>query len=132
MISLLTQYLRTDLPEFRSGDTVRVHQKIKEGDKERTNVFEGIVIAKKHGKGISATFIVRKVIAGIGVERTFPLHSPRIVKIDVIKRSHVRRAKLYYIREKAAREVRKKIKTIFLEKTEGANESAAEAEKQSV
>lgn len=118
MISFLKQHLRADLPEFRSGDTVRVHQKIKEGDKERMSVFAGLVIAKKHGRGISATFVVRKIIAGIGVERIFPLHSPRIEKIDVIKRSHVRRAKLYYIREKAAREVRKKMKVIFLEKVE--------------
>ncbi|MBI3274167.1 MAG: 50S ribosomal protein L19, partial [Candidatus Colwellbacteria bacterium] len=90
MNSFLTQYLRTDFPELRSGDTVRVHQKIKEGDKERINIFEGLVIAKKHGKGISATFTVRKIVGGIGVERIFPLHSPRITKIDIIKRSLVR------------------------------------------
>lgn len=116
--SILQPHIRTDFPEFRSGDTVKVHQKIKEGDKERVNIFEGIVIAKKHGKGISATFTVRKVIGGIGVERIFPLHSPRIAKIDVVKHAHVRRAKLYYIRDKAAREVRKRMKAIFVEKTE--------------
>lgn len=134
--SILQPYIRADLPEFRSGDTIKVYQKIKEGDKERVNIFEGIVIAKKHGKGISATFTVRKIIGGIGVERIFPLHSPRIAKIDVVKHSHVRRAKLYYIRNKAAREVRKKMKAIYIEKAEEISpiqqggESATAIEKQ--
>jgi len=109
-IVLEKSWLRSDLPEIRPGDTVRVYQKIKEGDKERVTPFEGLVIAKKHGRGISATFIVRKVVDGIGVERTFPAHSPTITKIDVLRRSKVRRAKLYYIRDKAAREVRRKMK----------------------
>ena len=121
MHSLLDQYIRTDIPEFKPGDTVRVHQKIKEGDKERMNIFEGIVIAKKHGGGISATFTVRKVVADVGVERVYPLHSPRIAKIEVVRRSRrVRRAKLYYIREKAAREIRSKMKTLFFRKKEAA------------
>lgn len=105
-------YLRTDLPEIHSGDTIRVMQKIKEGDKERLSPFEGLVIAKKHGRGIMATFTIRKVVDGIGVERIFPLHSPNISKIEVLRRSKVRRAKLYYIREKAAREVRRKMKSL--------------------
>ncbi len=108
-------YLRTNLPEVRPGDLVRVHQKIKEGDKERISAFEGLVIATKHGTGISATLTVRKVMDGIGVERVFPIHSPRIDKIEVIRRSKVGRAKLYYIRDKAAREVRRKMRTLRLE-----------------
>jgi large subunit ribosomal protein L19 len=91
--------LKKDLPDIRPGDTVRISQKIKEGDKERVQSFEGIVIAKKHGKGISSTITVRKVISGIGVEKTFPFHSPLIEKIDIIKRGKVRRAKLYYLRK---------------------------------
>lgn len=108
-------YLRSDLPEIRPGDTIKVFQKIKEGDKERVQLFEGLVIAKKHGKGISATMTVRKVSDGIGIERIFPIHSPVIQKIQVLKRARVRRAKLYYIREKAAREVRRKMKMIRVE-----------------
>lgn len=108
-------HLRSDLPDFRSGDTVRVLQKIKEGDKERLTPFEGIVIAQKHGSGITGTFTVRKVVEGIGVERVFPLHSPAIAKLEVVRQAKARRAKLYYIREKAAREVRRKMKSIFSE-----------------
>lgn len=107
--------LRADLPEIRPGDSVKVYQKVKEGDKERIAPFEGLVIARHHGRGLSATFTVRKVIEGIGVERIFPLHSPTISKIDILRRSKVRRAKLYYIREKAAREVRKKMKQVWRE-----------------
>lgn len=108
-------YLRADLPEINPGDTIKIFQKIKEGDKERVQLFEGLVIAKKHGKGISATMTVRKVSDGIGVERIFPIHSPVIQKIQVLKRARVRRAKLYYIREKASREVRRKMKMIRVE-----------------
>lgn len=100
------------MPEIHSGDTVKVQQKIKEGDKERLSAFEGLVIACKHGRGISGTFTVRKVVDGIGVERIFPLHSPVIAKVEILRRSKVRRAKLYYIRDKAAREVRKKMKLL--------------------
>ena len=107
--------LRADIPDVRPGDTIKVFQKIKEGDKERIQPFEGLVIARKHGRGITATITVRKVSGGIGVERIFPVHSPTIQKIEVLKRSHVRRAKLYYIREKAAREVRRKIKSQVVE-----------------
>lgn len=97
--------LRTDIPEFRPGDTLRVHVKVVEGSRERIQVFEGIVI-KRRGSGISETFTVRKVSYGVGVERTFPLHSPKIDKIEVKRRGKVRRAKLYYLRNlrgKAAR-----------------------------
>lgn len=115
-ISLLEKsYMRSDIPEIRQGDTVRVQQKIKEGDKERMSAFEGLVIAKKHGHGISATFTVRKVVDGIGVERVFPAHSPMIVKVDVLRHSRTRRAKLYFIRDKAAREVRRKMKQVWHE-----------------
>ena len=104
------EQLRKDLPEIKPGDLVRVYQKIKEGDKERTQQFEGIVLARKHGKGISSTITVRGVRAGVGVERIFPLHSPNIEKIDILKRGRVRRAKLLYLREKTEKEIRKKIK----------------------
>ena len=107
--------MRTDLPEMRPGDTVRVYQKIKEGDKERTARFEGMVLARKHGSGITATVTVRRVIDGVGVERIFPIHSPLIAKIDVLRRAKVRRAKLYYIRDKASREVRKRMKQVWRE-----------------
>ena len=89
---------KTDLPDIKPGNTVLVHQKIKEGNKERIQIFEGIVIARKHGKGPSSTITVRKVVDGIGVERIFPIHSPVISKIEVVKHGKVRRAKLYYLR----------------------------------
>ncbi|HFC96913.1 MAG TPA: 50S ribosomal protein L19 [Thermosulfurimonas dismutans] len=93
-----SRYLRKDLPEFRPGDTVRVHYRIQEGEeKERIQVFEGVVI-RRRGSGTGATFTVRKVSFGVGVERTFPLHSPRIEKIEVVRRGKVRRARLYYLR----------------------------------
>jgi large subunit ribosomal protein L19 len=91
------EQLRTDLPDFRVGDTIRVHVKIVEGEKERIQPFEGVVIRKKRG-GIRSTFSVRKISYGIGVERVFPLHSPRLDRIDVISRGKVRRAKLFYLR----------------------------------
>ncbi len=90
---------RQDLPEIRPGYTIRVHQRIEEKGKERIQIFEGVVIAKKHGKGISGTITVRKVASGVGVERIFPIHSPNITKIEVIKKGKVRRAKLYYLRK---------------------------------
>ena len=99
------------LPAIRSGDIIRVSQKIKEGEKERVQAFEGLVIARKHGRGISATITVRKTSDGIGVERIFPLHSPTIKKIDVLKHSKTRRAKLYYIRDKAAKEARRNLRS---------------------
>ena len=97
--------LRTDLPSFRPGDTLRVHVRIIEGTRERIQVFEGVVI-KRRGGGVSEKFTVRKISSGVGVERTFPLHTPKIEKIEVKRRGKVRRAKLYYLRSlrgKAAR-----------------------------
>jgi large subunit ribosomal protein L19 len=86
------------MPDIRPGDTIKVHQKIKEGDKERIQIFEGVVIARKHGKGISSTVTVRKVVDGVGVEKVLPVHSPAIDKIEIVKHGKVRRAKLYYLR----------------------------------
>jgi large subunit ribosomal protein L19 len=99
------EQLRTDIPSFRSGDTVNVHVKVVEGEKERVQVFRGVVIRMSGGSN-RATFTVRKVSYGVGVERIFPLHSPRVERIDVVSRGRVRRAKLYYLRSlsgKAAR-----------------------------
>lgn len=99
------EQLKTDLPAFRPGDTVRVHVKVIEGTRERIQVFEGVVI-KRRGSGISETFTVRKISSGIGVERAFPVHSPKIANLEVVRRGKVRRAKLYYLRAlrgKAAR-----------------------------
>ncbi len=133
MITFERSYLRSDIPDMRPGDTVRVHQKIKEGDKERITQFEGVILARKHGTGITATVTVRKVLEGIGVERVFPLHLPTITKFEVVRHSKVRRAKLYYIRDKAAREVRRRMKQVWREaapvvaaKTEEVSEAAAE------
>ena len=89
--------LRTDIPAFEAGDTVRVMVRVTEGEKERLQAFEGVVIARRGG-GISENFAVRKVSAGVGVERIFPLHSPNIASVEVVRRGHVRRAKLYYLR----------------------------------
>jgi large subunit ribosomal protein L19 len=96
--------------DLRAGDSVRIMQKIKEGDKTRLQAFEGLVLARKHGKEAGATFTVRKVIDGVGVEKIFPLYSPLIEKIEISKRAKVRRAKLYHIREKAAKEIRKEMR----------------------
>ena len=101
MITLLEKFNKDQekkLPDLRPGDTVKVHQKIKEGDKERIQIFEGIIIAKKHGKDVSSTITVRKIVDGIGVERIFPMHSPSIDKIEIIRSGKVRRSKLYYLR----------------------------------
>ncbi len=97
-----------EIDEIRPGYTVRVHQKIKEGDKQRIQIFEGLVIARKHGKGINSTITVRKISQGIGVERIFPVHAPFIEKIEIVKKHKIRRAKLYYIRDKSAKEARLK------------------------
>lgn len=94
---ITNEQLRTDLPDFRAGDNVQVHAKIVEGSRERIQVFEGTVI-KRRGQGISETYTVRKVSNGVGVERTFPVHSPRVDKIVVTRQGKVRRAKLYYLR----------------------------------
>jgi large subunit ribosomal protein L19 len=90
--------LKNDVPDIRPGDTVRILQKIKEGSKHKAETFEGLVLARKHGQGISATITVRKVVLGVGVEKIFPLHSPNIEKIEIIKRGKARRAKLYFLK----------------------------------
>jgi large subunit ribosomal protein L19 len=95
--SLETKYRKTDVTKFAPGDTLKVHVRIKEGDKERIQVFQGTVISKTGG-GISESFTVRKISAGVGVERVFPLHSPNVAKIELIKQGRVRRSKLYYLR----------------------------------
>lgn len=98
---------RNDLPNFQIGDNVKVHVRIKEGDKSRIQIFEGLVIAKKHS-GIRETFTVRKISYGIGVERTFPLHNPNISTIEVLRRNKIRRAKLYYMRDLKGKSARLK------------------------
>ena len=106
LIAKITEsQLRNDIPDFRAGDSVRVHARIVEGSRERIQIFEGVVI-KRRGEGISETYTVRKISNGIGVERTFPVHTPRVDKIEVTRHGRVRRAKLYYLRAlhgKAAR-----------------------------
>ena len=110
--TFLKPYLKENLPDLRPGDTVRVYQKIKEGDKERVQVFEGLVIARKHGKEIGTTFTVRKVIDGVGVEKIFPFHSPKIEKIEILRKGKVRRAKLYYLRKAKGKKARLQTKRI--------------------
>lgn len=105
MAQIAQRQLKKDIPPFRAGDTVRVHVRVREGEKERLQVFEGLVISKR-GHAISQTFTVRKVSYGIGVERIFPLHSPFIEKLEVKARGKVRRAKLYYLRELSGRAAR--------------------------
>ena len=102
-------WLRSDLPPFRSGDTLRVNVRVKEGDKERIQAFEGVCIARR-GSGVSETFTVRKISNGVGVERIFPVHSPMIGDIQVVRRGRVRRAKLYYLRQLTGKATRIKEK----------------------
>ncbi len=104
--------------DFASGDTVKVVSKIEDKGKYRLQAFEGLVLARKHGTGISATFTVRKVASGVGVERIYPLYSPLIDSIEVVKRAKTRRSKLYYIRDKATKEIRRKMKRILTGKSE--------------
>ncbi len=99
--------MKSDIPAFAPGDTVNVHVRVIEGDKERVQQFQGVVIGR-HGSGMNATFTVRKVSDGVGVERIFPLHSPRIAKIEKVKEGSVRRAKLYYLRNLASKQIRQK------------------------
>lgn len=99
--------LKTNIPAFSTGDTLNVHVRVVEGDKERIQQFQGVVIGRR-GSGMGSTFTVRKVSDGVGVERTFPTHSPRIAKIEVVKTSKVRRSKLYYLRDLASKQIRQK------------------------
>ncbi len=103
--NLEKESMRMDIPAFRAGDTVKVHVKIREGDKERIQVFEGVVI-RRHRGNMGATFTVRKVSYGVGVERIFPLHSPQIDRIEVVRRGRVRRARLYYLRDRVGKAAR--------------------------
>jgi len=105
MDAVTKSYLRSDIPKFRPGDTVKVHVKIKEGERERIQIFEGLVISRRGG-GISEMYTVRKISSGIGVERTFPVHSPMVARIEVIRKGKVRRAKLHYIRSLSAKAAR--------------------------
>lgn len=102
-----SEQLKETVPSFQIGDTVRVHNKIKEGARERIQMFEGTVIAR-HGGGISETFTVRRVAYGVGVEKTFPIHSPNVVKVDVIRTGKVRRAKLFYLRDRVGKSAKVK------------------------
>ena len=118
--------------DFGSGDTIRVWVKIPEKGKFRLQAFEGLVLARKHGAEIGATFTVRKVASGVGVERIFPLFSPMIDSIEVIKRSGARRSKLYYVREKAVRDIRKKMKSVRVMENEEADKAEAAEAKEAV
>ena len=100
--AFVSEQLKTELPKFEIGDTVVVHNKIVEGSRERIQLFEGTVIAKRNG-GISETFTVRRIAYGVGVEKTFPLHSPKVAKVEVIRHGKVRRAKLYYVRDRVGK-----------------------------
>jgi large subunit ribosomal protein L19 len=115
--------------DMRSGDTIRVWQKIQEGDKTRLQAFEGIVLALKHGKENGGTFTVRKVVDGVAVERIFPIYSPAIDKIEILKRAQIRRAKLYYIREKAAKDIKRHMKSEILNERQSGNTDTSEAKK---
>ena len=117
-----------DMPDIRPGDTVKVHQKIKEGDKERIQIFEGVVIARKHGQGISSTITVRKVVEQVGVERIFPVHAPSIAKIEVVRAGKVRRSKLYFLREAKGKNARIKKREFAIAIAEKKVEVAAPAE----
>lgn len=110
IVNEITQkQLKSDIPEFSSGDNIKVYVKIVEGNRERIQLFEGVVI-KRQGGGVAETYTVRKISNGVGVERTFPLHSPRIDKIEVVKRGKVRRNKLFYLRERSGKSARIKEK----------------------
>jgi large subunit ribosomal protein L19 len=116
-----------DLPAFKVGNTVKVHQRIKEGGKERIQIFEGVVIARKGGTGANATFMVRKIASGVGVERIYPLHSPNIAKIEISKDDKVRQAKIYYIRERRDNTPRTRRKLVVTKKAKEAAAKAAAA-----
>jgi large subunit ribosomal protein L19 len=140
IVSPVNMKERVDLG-LRAGDTVRVHQKIQDKGKTRIQIFEGIVLARKHGNESGATFTVRKVASGVGVEKIYPLYSPLIDKLEIVKRAKVRRSKLYYIREKVAREIKRQMRRMSLvslgtvseaeeaSRIEAEAKAAAEAEK---
>ena len=105
LISIERQQMKSGLPPFQAGDTVRVHMKVAEGGRDRLQAFEGVVLARRGG-GVREAFTVRRIAHGVGVERTFPLHSPRVEKIEILRKGRVRRAKLYYLRQKIGKESR--------------------------
>ena len=107
--SVVQDYLMTDIPAFNVGDTVKVHVKIKEGNRERIQIFEGFVLKRQNG-GIGETFTVRRIASGVGVEKTFPIHSPLVEKIEVVKRGKVRRARLHYMRARTGKSAKIKSK----------------------
>ncbi len=107
--SVVQAYLKTDIPAFNVGDTVKVHVKIKEGNRERIQIFEGFVLKRQNG-GIGETFTVRRIASGVGVEKTFPIHSPLVEKIEVVKRGKVRRARLHYMRARTGKSAKIKSK----------------------
>jgi len=109
MAAVTQEYVKGDIPEFNIGDTVKVHIKIKEGARERVQIFEGFVLKRQNG-GIRETFTVRRIASGVGVEKTFPLHSPRIDKIEVVRKGKVRRAKLNYMRQRTGKAAKIKVK----------------------
>ena len=109
MKALTSQYMKNELPEMNIGDTVRVHVKIKEGSRERIQVFEGTIIAKKHG-GINETITVRRISYGVGCEKVFPVHAPNVVNVETVRHGKVRRAKLYYLRDRMGKAAKVKEK----------------------
>jgi large subunit ribosomal protein L19 len=119
-------YLRADIPDFRPGDTVKVHVRVVEAGRERVQVFQGVVI-RRQGGGLQETFTVRKISFGVGVERTFPMHSPSISKLEIVSRGHVRRAKLYYLRELRGKKARIKERRIEGEDLAAVNAAAVAA-----
>ena len=109
--SIVQEYIKTDIPAFNVGDTVKVHVKIKEGNRERIQIFEGFVLKRQNG-GIGETFTVRRIASGVGVEKTFPLHSPLVEKIEVVRRGKVRRARLHYMRQRTGKSAKIKSRDV--------------------
>jgi ribosomal protein L19, bacterial type len=126
--AITDEYKKNDIPDFHIGDTVRVHIKIKEGSRERIQIFEGFVLKRQNG-GVSETFTVRRIASGVGVEKTFPVHSPRIEKIEIVKRGEVRRAKLNYMRSRTGKSAKIKGR-ILTDEQLAAEKAAIEAERQ--
>lgn len=127
MQSIAQEYTKKDIPAFNVGDTVKVHIKIKEGSRERIQIFEGFVLKKQNG-GISETFTVRRIASGVGVEKTFPVHSPLVEKIEVVRKGDVRRAKLHYMRERTGKSAKIKAKEYSEEQLAAVAEAKAAAE----
>lgn len=127
MQSIAQEYTKKDIPAFNVGDTVKVHIKIKEGSRERIQIFEGFVLKRQNG-GISETFTVRRIASGVGVEKTFPLHSPLVEKIEVVRKGDVRRAKLHYMRERTGKSAKIKAKEYSEEQLAAIAEAKAAAE----